>query len=64
MDDNKTVSQPSRERLTTTVERETALLLVWHAKARGMSQGELIDTLAQQHLPAVTVANQPETPAA
>lgn len=47
---------PGRERLTTTVTKETALLLVWHAKSRGLSQGELIDSLAQQHLPAVSVA--------
>jgi hypothetical protein len=57
MEEKQIVSQSGRERLTTTIERETALLLVWHAKARGVSQGELIDLLAKQNLPAVTVAD-------
>lgn len=60
MEDTHTLPQaersPERERLNPFVLPETARLVKIHAAMRKMSQGELIDELAQRHLAAVTVA--------
>lgn len=66
MEDTKTVSQPERERLNPFVLPETARLVKVHAAMRGLTQGELIDDLAKQHLAAVTVSAPlaDDTPAA
>jgi hypothetical protein len=59
MEDTKSVPQTERERLNPLVLAETALKVRVHAAIRGMSQGELIDTLVKP-LPPITVGEVPD----